>query len=86
MLAKYKLNEKIRNTDELGENYCIGAAYFSKLKNDDCNIDNLWNDYLKPLLEEYVRGMPNESVIIGGFEDAYYLETEDESEKSEEEK
>ena len=80
-----KLNEKIRNTDELGENYCIGAAYFSKL-NDDCNIDNLWTDYLKPLLEEYVRGMPNESEIIDSFKKAYYLETKGESEKSGEEK
>ena len=49
------LNKEIAAVEELNENYQIGAAYFLKLKN--LNFDQLWTDYLKPLLQEYIQGM-----------------------------
>lgn len=63
------LNKAIADTDDLNENYRIGAAYFLKLKSID--FDGLWNDYLEPLLQEYVRGMCDEKNIIAKFKSAY---------------
>ena len=67
------LNEAIVNIKELNSNYQIGAAYFLKLNNlssDKC-FYQLWTDYLKPLLQEYVRGMYKESEIMQQLKDAY---------------
>lgn len=50
------LNEEISRIDELNENYHIGPSYFLKLKEIDYDYKVLWTDYLKPLLEEYLRG------------------------------
>lgn len=50
------LNEEISRIDELNENYHIGPSYFLKLKEIDYDYEVLWTDYLKPLLEEYLRG------------------------------
>lgn len=63
------LNKKIAETDGLNENYQIGAAYFLKLKT--LTFDELWTDYLKPLLQDYINGMSNEADIMKGFEEAY---------------
>ena len=64
------LNAKIKDTPDLNENYQIGAAYFLKLK-ERISFDQLWEDYLKPLLEEYIRGMNDEEEIMRDFERAY---------------
>jgi 5-methylcytosine-specific restriction endonuclease McrBC GTP-binding regulatory subunit McrB len=69
------LNKEILKIKELNSNYQIGAAYFLKLNNlsfDKC-FDELWTDYLEPLLQEYVRGMYNESEIMKQLEKAYNL-------------
>ena len=50
------LNEEISEIDELNENYHVGPSYFLKLKEIDYDYEILWTDYLKPLLEEYLRG------------------------------
>lgn len=50
------LNEEISRIDELNENYHVGPSYFLKLKEIDYDYKVLWTDYLKPLLEEYLRG------------------------------
>lgn len=79
------LNEAIDNIKELNSNYQIGAAYFLKLNNlssDKC-FDELWTDYLEPLLQEYVRGMYKESDIIKQLKDAYNLKTSTEGETDE---
>ena len=65
------LNKKIEETDDLNESYQIGASYFLKLK-DNISFDELWTDYLQPLLQEYIHGMHNEKDIMTGFEKAYY--------------
>lgn len=66
------LNNEIAKTDELNEDYQIGAAYFLKLKT--LSFDQLWTDYLQPLLKEYIQGMYDEANIMKRFEKAYGYE------------
>lgn len=63
------LNKEIANVEDLNENYQIGASYFLKLKSLD--FDQLWTDYLQPLLQEYIRGMYDEEGLMNRFEKAY---------------
>ncbi|WP_303961108.1 McrB family protein [Succinatimonas hippei] len=63
------LNKAIAEVEDLNENYQIGPAYFLKLKN--LSFDQLWTDYLQPLLQEYVQGMYDEKGIMSKFEEAY---------------
>lgn len=64
-----KLNKAIVEVEELNENYQIGASYFLKLKT--LTFDQLWTDYLQPLLQEYVQGMYDEAAIMSRFEKSY---------------
>ena len=50
------LNVAIENVQELNSHYHIGPSYFLNLKDVDFDYESLWSDYLKPLLEDYVRG------------------------------
>lgn len=63
------LNNEIVKVEDLNENYQIGASYFLKLKTLD--FDKIWTDYLKPLLQEYIRGMYDEEGIMNRFAKAY---------------
>lgn len=63
------LNNEIKDTEDLNENYQIGASYFLKLKTLD--FDQLWTDYLQPLLQEYIQGMYDEEGIMNRFAKAY---------------
>ena len=63
------LNQEIANVEDLNENYQIGASYFLKLKT--LTFDQLWTDYLQPLLQEYVQGMYDEEGIMSRFAKAY---------------
>ena len=63
------LNKEIAKVEDLNENYQIGASYFLKLKT--LTFDQLWTDYLRPLLQEYIRGMYDEKGIMNRFEKAY---------------
>ena len=79
------LNQEILKTEELNENYQIGGSYFLKLK--ELNFDQLWTDYLCPLLQEYIRGMYDEAAIMNRFAQAYEYnsdnqEVEDETAQS----
>ena len=67
------LNKAIAEVEDLNENYQIGASYFLKLKTLDKTLgfDQLWTDYLQPLLHEYVQGMYDEEGIINSFAKAY---------------
>ena len=64
-----RLNEAIVKEDELNENYQIGASYFMKL--NTLTFDQLWTDYLQPLLQEYIQGMYDEPAIMNRFAKAY---------------
>lgn len=66
------LNQEIAQTPDLNENYQIGAAYFLKLKT--ISFEQLWTDYLQPLLLEYVRGMADEQELMKKFATAYFGE------------
>ncbi|MDE6479710.1 MAG: AAA family ATPase [Muribaculaceae bacterium] len=69
------LNNVIRETPELGEDYCIGASYFLKVKNfAKDEWENLWSKHLKGLLKEYVRGL-EDSKLMEKFEKAYWSGT-----------
>lgn len=63
------LNNEISKVEELNENYHIGASYFLKLKT--LSFDQLWTDYLQPLLLDYIRGMYDEDGIMKKFAKAY---------------
>ena len=63
------LNDAISQVDELDRNYHIGAAYFLKLK--DISFEELWEDFLEPLLSDYIRGMFNEEEIMESFKSVY---------------
>lgn len=63
------INAEIAGVEDLNENYQIGASYFLKLKTLD--FDQLWTDYLQPLLQEYVRGMYDEEGLMNRFAKAY---------------
>ena len=63
------LNKEIAAVEDLNENYQIGASYFLKLKTLD--FDQLWSDYLQPLLREYIQGMYDEDGIMKRFAKAY---------------
>ena len=64
------LNKVIAETDGLNENYRIGPSYFLNLKKID--INDLWTDYLQPLLHDYIRGMYNENHLMDSFKVAYF--------------
>lgn len=63
------LNKEIAAVEDLNENYQIGASYFLKLRT--LTFDQLWTDYLQPLLQEYVHGMYDEESIMNRFAKAY---------------
>lgn len=68
------LNEVIRNKEtNLSEAYCIGAAYFKKIKDYEGNFNKLWDNHLEGLLFEYTRGMQNQATILKGLKNAYDL-------------
>lgn len=64
-----RLNAEIVSAPDLNENYKIGASYFLKLKG--LNFDELWTDYLQPLLQDYVRGLNDEAEYMKRFARAY---------------
>ncbi len=78
------LNKVIANTDGLGNNYQIGAAYFAKLNEPGVNWSVLWRDYLWPLLEEYVRGMGDkaQAEFKKNVNNAYFHPKGDEADSS----
>ena len=63
------LNQAMISVEDLNRNYQIGASYFLKLKT--LSFDELWTDYLEPLLQEYVRGMYDEEERMIQFAEAY---------------
>ena len=68
------LNKVIRNKEtNLSEAYCIGAAYFKKIKDYEGNFNKLWENHLKGLLFEYTRGMQNQETILKELKNAYDL-------------
>ena len=67
------LNVAIENVQELNSHYHIGPSYFLKLKDVDFDYELLWSDYLKPLLEDYLRGSYEEAETLGTLKKAFDL-------------
>lgn len=75
------LNYAILTIQSLSTAYQIGAAYYLKLKNylndggiDDDSWNQLWDNHLRGLLFEYLRGLPNEKEDLNTLQRAYNLE------------
>ena len=67
------LNAAIENVQELNSHYHIGPSYFLKLKDVDFDYELLWSDYLKPLLEDYLRGSYEETETLETLKNAFDL-------------
>ena len=67
------LNVAIENVQELNSHYHIGPSYFRNLKELDYDYELLWSDYLKPLLEDYLRGSYEESETLATLKKAFNL-------------
>ena len=67
------LNAAIENVQELSSHYHIGPSYFLELKDVDFNYELLWSDYLKPLLEDYLRGSYEEAETLDTLKKAFNL-------------
>ena len=82
-----RLNDKIGEDSGFGTAYQVGPAYFLKLKNfvkdiQDLNAANedqvkgwmekLWDNHLKPLLQEYLKVNNDTSLTLKALEAEYY--------------
>ena len=67
------LNAEIENVQELNSHYHIGPSYFRNLKELDYDYELLWSDYLKPLLEDYLRGSYEEDEKFERLKKAFNL-------------
>ena len=67
------LNVAIENVQELNSHYHIGPSYFLSLKEVKFDYELLWSDYLKPLLEDYVRGSYDEAETLETLKKAFDL-------------
>jgi 5-methylcytosine-specific restriction endonuclease McrBC GTP-binding regulatory subunit McrB len=69
------LNNAISNIPGLNSSYHIGGAYFMEMDKDKNVVEpeyqSLWELRLKPLLKEYLRGMPNNNEYLGNFHKAF---------------
>lgn len=65
------LNAEIEKVQELNSHYHIGPSYFLKLEEVDFNYELLWSDYLKPLLEDYLRGSYEEVETLANLKKAF---------------
>lgn len=64
-----RLNKAIGDIPGLGSAYHIGPSYFLKL--NECTYEELWDYYLKGLVFEYLRGMPDADKNIQKIKEAY---------------
>ena len=67
------LNAEIEKVQELNSHYHIGPSYFLKLEDVNFDYELHWSDYLKPLLEDYLRGSYEEVEILETLKKAFDL-------------
>lgn len=65
------LNAEIEKVQELNSHYHIGPSYVLKLEEVNFDYELLWSDYLKPLLEDYLRGSYEEVETIANLKKAF---------------
>ncbi len=71
------LNKKI--SEKLGSMYEIGGAYFKKIEYYKEDYNKLWENHIKGVLEEYLRGNKEKNSIMEEFQQAYNLENKENS-------
>ena len=76
------LNAAIENVQELNSHYHIGPSYFLSLKEVKFDYELLWSDYLKPLLEDYVRGSYDEAETLATLKKAFDLTKNEQKEQT----
>ena len=77
----FSLNKAIAETEGLDEAYQIGAAYFRKYldyQDEDNPFDCLWENHLKGLLYEYLRGNRRSKELLEKLHKAYNKTSTDE--------
>lgn len=77
----FNLNKAITETEGLNEYYQIGAAYFRKVldyKEEESPFECLWNNHLKGLLYEYLRGNRKAKDLLNKLYIAYNMTLADE--------
>lgn len=77
----FSLNKAIAETEGLNEAYQIGAAYFRKVldyMNEEQPFVCLWNNHLKGLLFEYLRGNRKAKELLEKLYKAYNMTVADE--------
>ena len=75
------LNAEIEKVQELNGHYHIGPSYFLKLKEVDFDYELLLSDYLKPLLEDYLRGSYKETEKMKTLKKAFDLTNNEETDQ-----
>ena len=65
------LNAAIEKVEELNSHYHVGPSYFLKLQEADFDYELLWSDYIKPLLEDYLRGSYEEVETLETLKKAF---------------
>lgn len=70
------LNYKIENEPGLSSAYHIGGSYFKKLtnytdKDKDKALEMLWDNHLKPLISDYLKGIPKLDEKLKEFKSVY---------------
>lgn len=68
-LEKMKALNAALIANGLSRAYCIGGAYFRKLKNDD--YDSLWKYHLEGIIYEYFRGEPDAEEKLRAVKEAF---------------
>jgi len=58
------LNNAIEKQEGFGSAYNIGAAYFKKIDKYSGHFEQLWDNHIKGVLFEYLRGLPNATEIL----------------------
>lgn len=69
-----RINQVIEEMEGLSKSYHIGPAYFLKLakyQDSDDKWTKLWEYHIKPLVNEYVRGMPQANELLDKIKKAY---------------
>ena len=77
------LNAAIEKVQELNSHYHIGPSYFLKLKDVNFDYELLWSDYLKPLLEDYLRGSYEEAETLDTLKKAFDLTNNEQTDQQE---
>lgn len=78
------INKKIKSIDGLGEAFQLGASYFKAKEREgeektEVNLEYVWEYRVKPLLKEYLRGLPNETNAWDELKKCWPLNQNDES-------